>query len=74
MLSILTGLLGSTTFSALVTIAPLMLRAFDKGETVHWVYSKLPEGLKKRGTQEEFVEVYDTLNAALHAVWKFTHK
>jgi hypothetical protein len=74
MLSLLTGLLGSTTFTALVTIVPLMMRAFDKGETLEWVYKKLPDGLKKRGTEEEFAEVYESLKAALAAIWKFTHK
>lgn len=64
----------SRTVALALSVLPLASRAFDLKQTDEWIYEKLGQKTKERGTLEEFREVIVTAKAFLNACWAFLHK
>lgn len=54
-------------------LLPLLGKAFDLNKAEDWVYSKLPEKVKAKGTPEEFENVRVKGGQFLKAVYDFLH-
>lgn len=68
------SLLPSTTLAVAMSLLPLLSRAFDLNKADDWVYNKLSDKIKAKGTLEEFEDVLKTGKSFMKAVWEFTHK
>lgn len=74
LLEALTSILPSKTLRLAVLLVPILGRAFDLNKADDWIYGKLPDKVKEKGTLNEFEDVLKTGKAFLKAVYEFLHK
>lgn len=74
MFNILSLVGGSTTLGLAASLIPVLGRAFDLNKADDWVYGKLPENVKEKGTLEEFDSVLQAGKAFVKACYDFIHK
>ena len=74
LLNILAKLLPSQTWGIAVQLIPIFGRAFDLSKADDWIYDKLPEDIKEKGSLDEFDKVLKAGKAFMQAVYNFLHK
>ena len=68
------SLFPSRTIALALTLLPILSRAFDFSKSDEWIFNKLPNSVKEKGTISELQEVFQAGKDFIHACWEFFHK